>query len=91
MSENNATPISGYLTAAAIGALVGAGVALLYAPCSGRETRKLLADRSRDLKDRAGSAIDSARQFISNRKDDVTEAFEKGKETARAELAHSDT
>ena len=86
MSENgNSRQVSGYLTAAVIGAVVGASLALLYAPCSGEETRKRLAERAKDIKDRAQSAMEDAKKFISRREDDVKEAVEKGKETIRAE------
>lgn len=39
------------------GAAVGAGVALLFAPCSGKETRGWLAQRTRSLKDTTSNAI----------------------------------
>ena len=48
---------SGILMAAVIGAAVGAGVALLFAPKSGRETREWLARQPRELKDRTASAL----------------------------------
>ena len=51
MSDNNeSSHAGGYLAAFAIGALVGTGAALLYAPRSGKETRKLLAKKGRELK-----------------------------------------
>ena len=87
MSENNTTPVSGYLAAALIGAAVGAGIALLYAPCSGKETRKMLARQAKDLKDRAESAMEDAKEFISNRRADVKEALETGRDAIRAERA----
>ncbi len=52
--------------AAVVGAAVGAGVALLFAPCSGRETRGWLSRRSREIKDRTTGAfehgVDAARR-----------------------------
>jgi len=87
MSENNSTPISGYLTAALIGAAVGAGIALLYAPCSGEETRKALAKRAKDIKGRAQSALGDAKEFVGRQRDNVREAFEEGKEAVRAEAS----
>jgi len=44
-----------------IGALVGAGIALLMAPQSGEETRAQIRDASVDLKDRADTTIAEAR------------------------------
>ena len=56
-----------------LGALVGAGIALLFAPSSGQETqrrireqagrlRALTEDRVRNLRDDLGSRLDSARK-----------------------------
>ena len=52
------------VVAAVIGAAVGAGVALLWAPCSGRETREWLAHRTRELKDRAKSGLEHGKEAI---------------------------
>jgi len=64
MSDSNSTQFGNLVTAFAIGGLVGAGVALLLAPQSGKETRDLLSRKSRELTDRAGSALDSARESV---------------------------
>jgi hypothetical protein len=41
------------------GLLVGAGLALLFAPSSGRELREELSERAADLRERAAAAIES--------------------------------
>jgi hypothetical protein len=41
------------------GVLVGAGLALLFAPTSGRELREELGERAAELKDRAASVVES--------------------------------
>jgi YtxH-like protein len=41
------------------GVLVGAGLALLFAPSSGRELREELGERAAELKDRAASVVES--------------------------------
>ncbi len=46
----------------ALGAAVGAGVALLLAPASGEETRKELRRRARELQLSAAEAIDGLRE-----------------------------
>ena len=46
-------------TALLVGAAVGAGLALLYAPRSGRETRQQLSDGAGRLRDRANDAYSS--------------------------------
>jgi gas vesicle protein len=88
MSDNNeSTRVGGYLAAFAIGALIGTGVALLYAPHSGEETRKLLAKKGRELKGQAGDALDDAKDFVQGKKTEILAAVEAGKEAMREERA----
>jgi gas vesicle protein len=64
MVENSATRLGGHMAAFAIGAAVGAGIALLYAPYSGEETRQLLARRGRDMKSRVTGAVEATKDAI---------------------------
>ena len=57
MSDIHQGSGTGIMVAAVVGAAIGAGVALLLAPCSGRETREWLARRTRDIKDKTTSMI----------------------------------
>ena len=57
MNETQRDGGKGLVVAAAVGAAVGAGVALLFAPCSGRETRGWLARQSRDVKERTATVF----------------------------------
>jgi hypothetical protein len=45
----------------AIGAMIGAGAALLFAPHSGEETRELIGERARDVRGRIGDRFDDVR------------------------------
>lgn len=45
----------------ALGALIGAGAALLYAPQTGEETREMLSERAQRFGGRLGERIDDAR------------------------------
>jgi len=71
MSEysNGSGNLSGFIMGAVVGAAVGAGVALLFAPRTGEETRKWLAKNTRDLKDKAVSALDQAKETMRREKD----------------------
>jgi len=69
----------------AIGALAGAGIALLYAPRSGEETRSLIAAKGRELKGKATDALGDARDFIDDKKAEITAAVEAGKDAMREE------
>jgi gas vesicle protein len=56
--------LTGFIVGAVVGAAVGAGVALLLAPRTGKETRSLLASKTREIKDRAASALEQARETV---------------------------
>jgi len=85
MSDNNANHVGGILSAFALGAIIGAGVALLYAPRSGEETRKLLVKKGEELKDRADETLEDAKSFIRGKKAEIEAAVEAGKEAMREE------
>jgi gas vesicle protein len=55
---------TGFVMGALVGAAVGAGVALLVAPRTGKEARKWLAQNTRELKDRATSAFQQAKETV---------------------------
>lgn len=63
-----------------LGAVVGAGIALLLAPGSGSDTRKRLADAGRRLGGAARKGLDQARDTVSDLKQDATSALEAGRE-----------
>jgi len=61
MNEVNSGRGQGVVVAALVGAAVGAGVALLFAPCSGKETRGWLAHQGHEIKDRTTTAFEHVR------------------------------
>ena len=63
-----------------LGAITGAAVALLMAPASGEETRRALADKAREGRDRANEAARQGRDFVNRQKDTLTSAIERGRE-----------
>ena len=87
MSDESTSQVGGIVAAFAVGALVGAGVALLYAPQSGKETRDLLAKKGHELKGRAEDAVDDAKDFIQGKKAEIAAAVEAGKDAMREERA----
>ena len=54
------------------GAVIGAGVALLFAPKTGSETRELLGQQYRGLADRVNEATESLRQQARERGQQIT-------------------
>src|SRR5437870_404652 len=89
MSETNSNrvPVGGYIGAFAIGALVGAGIALLLAPRSGKETRDLLAQEGQDLKGKAEDLLEKAKHVVQDKTGEVAAAVEAGKVAMREERA----
>lgn len=80
------------------GAIIGVGAALLLAPQSGAETRKLLKnyaekaeeevrEKAKEAKATMETAIEQGKQFISEKKTVLSAAFEAGKEAMRKERA----
>jgi gas vesicle protein len=63
-----------------LGAITGAAVALLMAPASGEETRRLLADKARDGREKAGEAARQGRELWNRQKDNISSAFDRGRE-----------
>jgi gas vesicle protein len=78
MSNNGNS--GGVFMAFVIGALAGAAVALLYAPVPGDETRRKLAERAREGRERAEGIAREGREFINRQRDTITSAVEKGRE-----------
>jgi gas vesicle protein len=75
------------LPAFLLGALVGAGVALLLAPQSGEETRRQLGEKGRQLgekgrqlADEAGNRLHGVKEELRSHKGDLGKAIAAGKE-----------
>jgi gas vesicle protein len=60
--SNNGSSSGSVLLAFAVGALAGAAVALLYAPASGAETRRKVAQKAREGKDTLEAAVERGRE-----------------------------
>ena len=80
------------------GAIIGVGAALLLAPQSGAETRKILKkyaeeaegevlERAKEAKVALDKVIEQGKQFVGEKKSVLTAAFEAGKEAIRKERA----
>lgn len=68
-----------------LGGMVGAGLALLLAPQSGRETREKIKNLAEEMKEKSSTlakeARDKAIHSLEEGKDALTHALEHGKET----------
>jgi hypothetical protein len=77
-------PVAGFI----VGALVGAGVALLLAPGPGEDTRRKLGETARRLGSAANDAVKRGREELSRRSDgeQAGESFRPGSRREREPL-----
>jgi gas vesicle protein len=78
--SNNGSSAGNVIVAFALGAIAGAAVALLYAPASGEETRRKLAQKAREGRDRAEAMAHEGREFLTRQRENLTAAVERGRE-----------
>ena len=72
--------IGSTLVGFAIGAAVGAGLALLLAPENGKQTRQRLASTAQRWSKNAGQAINQARDSVTELATDATSAIKAGQD-----------
>jgi gas vesicle protein len=63
-----------------LGAITGAAVALLVAPTSGDEMRRMLGEKARDSRERATEAARQGREFLERQRRNVSSAIDRGRE-----------
>jgi len=72
MSNNTGNTLVALIT----GAIVGAGVGLLYAPQSGKKTRHQIKEKASDAKDKLSSEYDKISDQVSDFAESTKEKFE---------------
>jgi len=65
------------------GAAIGAGLALLFAPQSGKETREKIKDSADAIKDKIADLVDDTKDFIAEQKRAISDAVSAGKEAMK--------
>lgn len=87
MKESNEERGSGLIAGVILGAVIGAGIAMLFSPKSGEETRRELARRARELgddaRDRVGEASRRTRRELRRRRRELRDRMDAGIESAR--------
>jgi gas vesicle protein len=63
-----------------LGAITGAAVALLVAPATGEETRRMLAEKAREGREKAGEAARQGRELWNRQRETLANAFERGRD-----------
>jgi gas vesicle protein len=79
--SNNGSSSGTVLVAFALGAIAGAAVALLYAPASGDETRRRIAEKAREGREKAEALAKEGREFFQRQRDNVASAIDRGRES----------
>ena len=77
---NNGGSAGSVLVAFALGAIAGAAVALLYAPATGEDTRRKLAEKAREGREKAEELAREGREFFNRQRENVAAAVERGRE-----------
>jgi gas vesicle protein len=96
MADNVGSKVTYFLVGMGIGAFVG----LLFAPKSGEETRKYLADRAdegkdyaqkkaRELRERADDLIERGKEAANRHKDTISAALDGARDAYRREATKS--
>lgn len=80
MSENNSGSM---MVGVLLGAVIGAGLALMFAPMAGRETRRHIGDAARRLGSGTKGRVDDLVGAIKSGAGDVGAAIDAGKEAYR--------
>jgi len=83
MSEKNS---AGITLAFILGGLIGAALGVLYAPSSGKETRKRIKNMTGDLIDDAGDFVEDVKEKTINAVEDAKEKLNSAVEDAKEKL-----
>ncbi len=79
-----------------LGGFIGAAIALLLAPRSGEETRRLIAmktresadfiaNRAKEVSEKTGGMVDRGKELLQQQRDQLAAALEAGKQAYREE------
>lgn len=77
MSDERNNGAAGVVVAFTLGALVGAVVALLFAPAKGEDTREMIAEKARE-------GAQKTRDFLKQQRETLSSAVERGREAYQA-------
>jgi gas vesicle protein len=77
--SNNSCGTGACIFSFALGAALGAGLALLFAPKSGTETRTIIREKSEEIRDRSSDLLEKSKDVLDDQKEKVYSALEAGK------------
>jgi hypothetical protein len=77
MADERGNAAGGVLVAFTLGALVGAVVALLFAPAKGEDPREMIGGKARE-------SAQKTREFLKHQRETLASAVERGREAYQA-------
>jgi gas vesicle protein len=80
MSRNDGGAAGTIVVAFVLGAVTGAAVALLMAPTTGEEMRRLIGEKAREGADRASDAARQGRDLVNRGRETLSSAIDRGRE-----------
>jgi gas vesicle protein len=80
MARDDGNAAGTVIVAFVLGAVTGAAVALLMAPTTGEEMRRVLGEKAREGRDRAEEAARQGREFINRQRETVNSAIDRGRQ-----------
>lgn len=80
MARDDAGAAGTVLVTFVLGAITGAAVALLLAPASGEETRRILAEKAKEGREKANDAARQGKEFLNRQRDTLGTAIDRGRE-----------
>lgn len=83
MAKEDGNGAGSVLVAFMAGAVVGAAVALLFAPAAGKETREFLSEKAREGRDKAVEAARQTREVLQRQRETIASAIERGRDAYR--------
>ena len=80
MSREGDAHASVIMMAFVMGAITGAAAALLMAPAPGTETRRVLNEKAREGRERAGDTARQGAEFVRQQREHLSTAIDRGRE-----------
>jgi gas vesicle protein len=80
MARDDAGAAGTVVVAFVLGAITGAAVALLMAPATGEDVRRVIGDKAREGRQRAEDAARQGREFVNRQRANVASAVERGRQ-----------
>lgn len=77
MQTNGNKNIGGFITGVVIGSILGSGIAILFAPMSGKKLRRKISNATDDL-------IEDVNEYVETGKEKAEELIKEGKKKAGA-------